>query len=50
MRAKSRTAARTASRQKGVITRQQLLDAEWSSSAITRWIDKELLIAEHPGV
>jgi hypothetical protein len=50
MRAKSRTAARTASRQKGVITRRQLLDAGWSSSAIPRWIDKGLLITEYPGV
>jgi hypothetical protein len=39
-----------ASAQKGVVTRRQLLDANWSSSAVTRWIDKGLLIAEYPGV
>jgi very-short-patch-repair endonuclease len=50
MRARSRTAARKASRQKGLVTRRQLLDADWSSSAITRWIDKGLLIPEYPGV
>jgi very-short-patch-repair endonuclease len=50
MRARSRTAARKASGQKGVITRKQLLDADWSSSAITRWIEKGLLVTEHPGV
>jgi very-short-patch-repair endonuclease len=50
MRETFRTAARTASGQKGVITRLQLIEAGMSSSAIGRWVDKGLLIPEHPGV
>jgi hypothetical protein len=45
-----RETSRTAARQKGVITRQQLLDAGMRSSAIGRWVDKGLLIPEYPGV
>jgi very-short-patch-repair endonuclease len=39
-----------ASEQKGAITRQQLLDADWSSSTVGRWIDNGLLVPEYPGV
>jgi hypothetical protein len=49
MRAKS-TTAEIASRQYGVITREQLLDAGLSSAAITRRIQKGVLIPEHRGV
>lgn len=42
--------ARRASGQKGLITRQQLIGAGMSSSAIGRWVDKGLLIPEYPGV
>jgi very-short-patch-repair endonuclease len=50
MRERLKTAARIAAGQKGTITRRQLLDAGWSSSAIGRWIDNELLVPEWPGV
>ncbi|HEX6714467.1 MAG TPA: type IV toxin-antitoxin system AbiEi family antitoxin domain-containing protein [Thermoleophilaceae bacterium] len=50
MRETSRTGARKASGQKGLITRQELIHAGMSSSAIGRWIDKGLLIPEYPGV
>jgi very-short-patch-repair endonuclease len=50
MRERLTLAARKASTQKGTITRQQLLDAGWSSSAIGRWIDNGLLVAEYPGI
>jgi very-short-patch-repair endonuclease len=45
-----REISRTASRQKGVITRQQLIDAGMSSSAIGRWVDKDLLTPQYRGV
>ena len=50
MRERLATAVKMASAQKGAITREQLLGAGWSSSAIGRWIDKRLLTMEHPGV
>jgi predicted transcriptional regulator of viral defense system len=54
MREKSRTLLRRvvaiASQQHGVITREQLLAAGMTSSAICRWIDNGLLIPVHAGV
>jgi very-short-patch-repair endonuclease len=32
------------------MTRRQLMDARWSSSAIGRWVDRGLLTPEYPGV
>jgi hypothetical protein len=43
-------AARVAGRQHGVVTRSQLLDADWSRDQITRWTTKGLLHRVHPGV
>src|SRR4051794_9773226 len=50
MRAKLTTAVKTASAQKGTITRGQLLDADWSASTIGRWIANGLLMPEYRGV
>jgi hypothetical protein len=54
MRGQARTAerriARIASRQHGVVTRRQLLDAGITKGGIERRLDKGLLIARYPGV
>jgi hypothetical protein len=50
MRERLHEAARRASAQKGTITRRQLLDARWSSSAIGRWLGNGLLVPEYTGV
>lgn len=54
MRGQDRTAerhiARIASRQHGVVTRRQLLDAGVAKGGIERRLDKGLLIARYPGV
>ena len=50
MREQSRTAARLASAQKGLTTRRQLIEAEWSPAMIGRWAAKGLLIPEYRGV
>jgi predicted transcriptional regulator of viral defense system len=54
MREESRTVIQRvvaiASKQHGVVTRDQLLRAGMSSSAIGRWLDKGMLIRVHQGV
>jgi very-short-patch-repair endonuclease len=50
MREQLAEAAKKASAQKGVITRRQLFEEDWSSSAIGRWVDRGLLTPEYRGV